>query len=205
MPAANGFFSGFMPVKPDAAMIPSYTIMVNDTSKPIWYYCSQGDHCQEGMVGVINPPAANQSRTIESFTALAKQAAENLSPGQSASASSSPDTGSASTAGSSGTNSYGFGGSGYSGPGSSGSSGSSSAAVPAAPAPSTGSTFTMPLAGTNSSTGTTGAATPSGSTGAQPPAPFLPGSGADALVSGMGIFGSLGLAGLVSLLVFGMF
>ena len=54
MPAVNGFFSGFMPVKPDAAMMPSYTIMVNDT-KPIWYYCSQGDHCQDGMVGVINP------------------------------------------------------------------------------------------------------------------------------------------------------
>ena len=54
MPSTNGFFSGFMPVKAGAAMMPSYTIMVNDT-KPIWYYCSQGDHCQDGMVGVINP------------------------------------------------------------------------------------------------------------------------------------------------------
>lgn len=54
MPSATGFFSGFMPVKANASMMPSYTIMVNDT-KPIWYYCSQGDHCQDGMVGVINP------------------------------------------------------------------------------------------------------------------------------------------------------
>ncbi|KAL8713434.1 MAG: hypothetical protein Q9225_006778 [Loekoesia sp. 1 TL-2023] len=54
MPSANGFFSGFMPVKAGDAMMPSYTIMVNDT-KPIWYYCSQSDHCQDGMVGVINP------------------------------------------------------------------------------------------------------------------------------------------------------
>ena len=52
--SVTGFFSGFMPVKPDAAMMPSYTIMVNDT-KPIWYYCSQGKHCQQKMVGVINP------------------------------------------------------------------------------------------------------------------------------------------------------
>lgn len=56
MPSASGFFSGFMPVKAGAEMKPSYTIMVNDT-KPIWYYCSQGDHCQKGMVGVINPYA----------------------------------------------------------------------------------------------------------------------------------------------------
>ncbi|KAL8939808.1 MAG: hypothetical protein Q9216_003159, partial [Gyalolechia sp. 2 TL-2023] len=54
MPEANGFFSGFMPVEPNAAMMPSYTIMVNDT-KPIWYYCSREKHCQKGMVGVINP------------------------------------------------------------------------------------------------------------------------------------------------------
>lgn len=181
MPAAAGFFSGFMPVKPDAAMMPSYTIMVNDT-KPIWYYCSQGDHCQDGMVGVINPPAANQSRTIESFTSLAKKATENLSPGQSSSGSSS----------SSSSGSYGSGSSGSSAP--------SSAAAPATP--STGSTVTMPLAGTNSSTGTTGAATPSGSSGGPATPPFQ--GGADAFASRLGIFGSMGLAGVVSLVVAGL-
>ncbi|KAL8933605.1 MAG: hypothetical protein Q9211_005692 [Gyalolechia sp. 1 TL-2023] len=178
MPAANGFFSGFMPVKPDAAMMPSYTIMVNDT-KPVWYYCSQGKHCQDGMVGVINPPAANQSRTIESFTALANKAVENLSPGQPASASSSSNAASGSTSGSSGSDSYGSG--------------------------NTASTVTMPLAGTNSSTGTANAATPSGSAGGQTTVPFLPGSGADAFASRMGMFGSLALAGLASLVVVGMF
>ncbi|KAI4201111.1 MAG: hypothetical protein LQ350_003425 [Teloschistes chrysophthalmus] len=49
MPSAMGFFSGFMPVKANASMMPSFTIMVNDT-KPIWYYCSQGNHCQKGML-----------------------------------------------------------------------------------------------------------------------------------------------------------
>lgn len=52
--ATNAFFSGFMPVSDVAngGML-TYTIMVKD-AKPIWYYCSQGKHCQAGMVGVIN-------------------------------------------------------------------------------------------------------------------------------------------------------
>ena len=52
-PMAKGLFSGYMPVKAADTVMPAYTIMVNDT-KPIWYYCSQGTHCQSGMVGVIN-------------------------------------------------------------------------------------------------------------------------------------------------------
>mgnify|MGYP002622331431 FL=1 len=36
-------------------MIPTYTIQVNDT-KPLWLYCAQGRHCQNGMVMVINEP-----------------------------------------------------------------------------------------------------------------------------------------------------
>lgn len=55
MPGVKGFFSGFMPVNPTDKMLPSYTIRVKDASKPMWFYCSQADHCQEGMVGVINP------------------------------------------------------------------------------------------------------------------------------------------------------
>ncbi|KAL8834992.1 MAG: hypothetical protein Q9170_003513 [Blastenia crenularia] len=183
MPSVNGFFSGFMPVAAGAAMMPSYTIMVNDT-KPIWYYCSQGDHCQEGMVGVINPPAANQSRTIETFTALAKKATENITPGQAPSGGSSSSGSSSSGSSSSGSGSYGSG---------SGSSGSS----PAAPS----SSVTMPLAGTNSSMTTTGAATPSGSGGGQSPAAFVPGSGANAFAPRISILSSLGLAGVVGILV----
>ncbi|KAL8806706.1 MAG: hypothetical protein Q9223_004566 [Gallowayella weberi] len=181
--SVNGLFSGFMPVKPNAAMMPSYTIMINDT-KPIWYYCSQGKHCQDGMVGVINPPAANKSRTIESFTALAKKATENLSPGQSLSESSS--------SGSSGSsNSGGYGSSGYG-------SSSSSAATPAASDGISSGTVTMPLTGTNSSTSTAGAVTPSGSAGGQSPVPFVPGSGAKGLranlLCNLGLAGALGVA-----------
>ena len=55
MPSVKGFFSGFMPVKPTDTMLPSYTVMVKNASMPMWFYCSQGKHCQSGMVGVINP------------------------------------------------------------------------------------------------------------------------------------------------------
>lgn len=52
---ATGIYSGFQPVEASAAMgqIPTYTIMVAD-QKPLWFYCSQGMHCQNGMVMVVN-------------------------------------------------------------------------------------------------------------------------------------------------------
>lgn len=54
MPNVTTFFSGYMPVKPSDSMLPALSMMVK-TDKPFWYYCSKGDHCQDGMVGVINP------------------------------------------------------------------------------------------------------------------------------------------------------
>ncbi|KAI9823397.1 MAG: hypothetical protein M1826_007753 [Phylliscum demangeonii] len=80
-PSMPGFFSGFMPVSNTSTTMPVWTIAINDT-KPIWFYCSQGKHCQAGMVGVINAPAANASRTLETYRLLAAQAAANLSPGE---------------------------------------------------------------------------------------------------------------------------
>ncbi|KAI4108330.1 MAG: hypothetical protein LQ339_002231 [Xanthoria mediterranea] len=168
--SVTGFFSGFMPVKPDAAMRPSYTIMVNNTN-PIWYYCSQGDHCQKKMVGVINPPAKNKSRTIELFGELASKATQNLSPGQSSSGTSSSyspgSTVSSDSGSTAGSGSYRSSGSGPS---------SSSAAAPV-PSDSTSSgTVTTPLSGTNASTTFDGAFTPSGSGGGQAPVPFTGGA-----------------------------
>ena len=53
----TGFHSGFLPVAASAAMgmIPVYTIMVNSTA-PIWIYCAQNGHCENGHVMVINEP-----------------------------------------------------------------------------------------------------------------------------------------------------
>jgi hypothetical protein len=50
--ASNAFFSGFMPTNADGSI--TYTIAVTDTQAQ-WFYCTQGKHCQAGMVGVINP------------------------------------------------------------------------------------------------------------------------------------------------------
>jgi hypothetical protein len=49
----TGFYSGFMPVAASSTNTPTYTIMINATT-PMWIYCSQGKHCQNGMTMVIN-------------------------------------------------------------------------------------------------------------------------------------------------------
>ncbi|EPS43252.1 hypothetical protein H072_2780 [Dactylellina haptotyla CBS 200.50] len=80
-PSGNGtagFYSGFMPVAQDASVMPTFSITV-ENDKPIWFYCSQGKHCQAGMVGAVNPTA---EKTLAMFQANAAQAANNLSPGQ---------------------------------------------------------------------------------------------------------------------------
>ncbi|KAI3327954.1 Cupredoxin [Xylariaceae sp. AK1471] len=79
---ATGMFSGYMNVAASAAtgMIPTYTMMVADT-KPLWLYCSQGKHCEAGMVMVVNEnTAANSSRSLANFKTLAAAAPANLDP-----------------------------------------------------------------------------------------------------------------------------
>jgi|TARA_R110002003_G_scaffold116_30_gene10327 plastocyanin len=56
-PMANGFWSGYVPtVSTDAVANWTFTYEVTNASAPVWFYCTQGRHCQGGMVGVINPP-----------------------------------------------------------------------------------------------------------------------------------------------------
>lgn len=50
-----GIYSGFMPTAANASLLSTYTIRINDT-KPLWFYCSQGQHCKNGMSMVVNPP-----------------------------------------------------------------------------------------------------------------------------------------------------
>ncbi|KAI0342532.1 Cupredoxin [Trametopsis cervina] len=73
-PLAGGFDSGFNPVAATATGAPpTFRVTVNDT-KPIWFYCRQGEntaasHCKQGMVGAINaPPSGN---TFDAFKAKA--------------------------------------------------------------------------------------------------------------------------------------
>lgn len=55
-PSKDGFFSGFIsPSGSSGEADKIFTVTINNTD-PIWFYCSEVEHCQNGMVGVINPP-----------------------------------------------------------------------------------------------------------------------------------------------------
>ncbi|THY69888.1 hypothetical protein D6C86_08558 [Aureobasidium pullulans] len=75
----NGFNSGFVKVASGESNT-TFTITVNNTD-PIWYYCPQGDHCQAGMVGVINPPSSDD-QTIGAFIVAASTAGTSTVPEQ---------------------------------------------------------------------------------------------------------------------------
>ncbi|KAF9737765.1 hypothetical protein PMIN06_007255 [Paraphaeosphaeria minitans] len=77
-PMPKGFWSGFIPSEKGAAM-ETFKIDITNASQPLWYYCSRADHCQEGMVGVINAPKSGQ-KTLAAFTEAAKNATNNTSP-----------------------------------------------------------------------------------------------------------------------------
>ncbi|PSN75035.1 hypothetical protein BS50DRAFT_480015 [Corynespora cassiicola Philippines] len=129
----DAFFSGFMPSNASLgakSQLLTYTIRVMD-EKPVWFYCSQGQHCQAGMVGAINAPETG-NKTVEAFTNLARAATENLSPGQVAGQGNASPGGSASPSGEAAPG----GGSGGSGAGGAGGAGAS----PTSPSPAQQST-----------------------------------------------------------------
>ena len=73
---ATGFHSGFVPAAASAAQnqMSIFTINVTNTN-PMWIYCAQGRHCENGMVMVINAPtAAGSNRTLANYRTIAAQA-----------------------------------------------------------------------------------------------------------------------------------
>jgi len=92
LPMSGGIDSGYMPVAAGAAQVPSMTITVNDTT-PLWFFCKQVTHCEQGMVFAINPTA---NKTFEAFQAAAN--ASSTTNGTPASTTSSSGTGSGSAA-----------------------------------------------------------------------------------------------------------
>ncbi|CAF9914511.1 MAG: hypothetical protein GOMPHAMPRED_008179 [Gomphillus americanus] len=98
MSNVTGFFSGFLPTPQPASSIPTYSVMVNNT-KPVWFYCAQGKHCEKGMVGAINAPTTGD-KTVAAFAALAAQVQGTIIPGGSNSTSSSDGSASSSASGS---------------------------------------------------------------------------------------------------------
>lgn len=79
-----GVNSGFMPVAANATVVPQFSITVNNASSPLWFFCEQTGHCEQGMVFAVNPTA---NKTFEAFQAAAN--ATVLSTNTSSSAASS--------------------------------------------------------------------------------------------------------------------
>ncbi|USP73416.1 uncharacterized protein yc1106_00690 [Curvularia clavata] len=69
----DAFFSGFNFNTTTGEAPNVFTFMVKDT-KPIWYYCAQtkGDHCQNGMSGVINQDFNDPQKTLAKYKEMAK-------------------------------------------------------------------------------------------------------------------------------------
>ncbi|KAG5656734.1 hypothetical protein KAF25_010287 [Fusarium avenaceum] len=68
----TGFFAGFNFATKEGQAPDVFQLTVED-KKPIWYYCPQqkGNHCQAGMVGVINQNFDNQDFSLRRHKELA--------------------------------------------------------------------------------------------------------------------------------------
>ncbi|CAE7033507.1 hypothetical protein CFE70_004822 [Pyrenophora teres f. teres 0-1] len=88
-PQANALFSDFQPIagnpkgSPNAANgrrqtanSPMFMVPVTD-NQPMYIYCPQAQHCQQGMVMVINPPSA---AAVTQYQNKAAQANNNVAP-----------------------------------------------------------------------------------------------------------------------------
>ncbi|KXH59189.1 extracellular serine-rich protein [Colletotrichum salicis] len=82
-PLADGssFFSGFNFFTTEGQSANVFQIVVED-KKPIWYYCAQnaGQHCKNGMVGVINQNFDSPDFTLAKHKALAAQKGDAVIP-----------------------------------------------------------------------------------------------------------------------------
>jgi len=63
-----GISSGYMPVGANATSNPVWSFSVQDTT-PLWFFCLQGNHCQQGMVFSINETPA---KTFAAYQTAAK-------------------------------------------------------------------------------------------------------------------------------------
>jgi plastocyanin len=63
-----GFTSPFIPFNAAAGTIGVYTLEITQTTSPIWFFCARNPHCNNGMVGAINPPAAGD-KTFDRWVA----------------------------------------------------------------------------------------------------------------------------------------
>ncbi|ORY69613.1 uncharacterized protein BCR38DRAFT_334393 [Pseudomassariella vexata] len=79
---STSFFSGFNFATSEGQAPDVFQIVVEDASKPIWYYCAQqtGAHCQNGMVGVINQNFESAEATLAKHKELAAKTGTSVIP-----------------------------------------------------------------------------------------------------------------------------
>ncbi|KAF2278305.1 uncharacterized protein EI97DRAFT_355065, partial [Westerdykella ornata] len=70
--AEGGVFSGFNFATQEGQADNVFRVEVTDDTKPMWLYCSQGDHCQKGMSMVVNLPEGEVERSLERYREVAK-------------------------------------------------------------------------------------------------------------------------------------
>jgi len=76
---AAGIDSGFQPVAAGATTFPTWSITIQNTTAPLWFYCAQtnpANHCNAGMVFAVNPTA---EKSFDAFQAAAKAAGASTS------------------------------------------------------------------------------------------------------------------------------
>jgi len=67
-PNIVGISSGFVPVPANSSEFPTWSFSVTDTT-PLWFFCLQANHCQQGMVFSIN---ATPQKSYDMYLAAAK-------------------------------------------------------------------------------------------------------------------------------------
>jgi plastocyanin len=86
-PNVVGISSGFMPVAANASEFPTWSFSVTDTT-PLWFFCLQANHCQQGMVFSIN---ATPEKTFDAFQTAAKQTNQSVPNPQTLGAATTPN------------------------------------------------------------------------------------------------------------------
>ncbi|KAM0285784.1 hypothetical protein ACHAQH_001246 [Verticillium albo-atrum] len=83
-PLADGpsIYSGFNFAVEEGQADDVFQIVVEQTKTPIWYYCPQqnGDHCKNGMTGVINQNFDDQAFSLRAHRELAAKVEKSVIP-----------------------------------------------------------------------------------------------------------------------------
>jgi hypothetical protein len=66
--SGTGIDSGFVFVPNNATSFQQFSFTLNNASAPLWFYCRQTGHCEQGMVFAVNP---NANKTFSAFQAAA--------------------------------------------------------------------------------------------------------------------------------------